>query len=565
MHLLQEHRNELAKGDLSQCQGEESPSITSNSASTQTAVSHGLNRRTCHGRRHSTSSTSHPDVSVALKTAQGSEVGAAYHNLLDVPMLTREALEGCIEAFLSIIGPAYRLSQDREILLQRVQVLLYHIAGLEAPLPLVEQDAASELLTVSIASIGAPFSSTPQFARPLHDRCCVLLEDPSNLISHPLDAIEAVSLLERRRIPSQPFTGFDRRPRDDSASNPLKLDPLSSGFAVELARYHGLLTTSSSPDQQDFDRRKELFWILWETDAVRRVCMGAPCCLTNAEIGWARPSIPSSDAFRWDLADVGRQISATLLSPRAVCQGNSEGALLSTVEALDDMCCPMHAEISRADAAAAAEMTYLLSTHRLFYLVCWKAGRQQVENIAEETFATLEAAVLRASGRMEDLASLVVEKGLLPQTTKDIRDHMVAFVLYILQTLPESSVTSEDDRSSRLRRAERLIEAVRSATAQPDTPRLADALRQVVWRVKTGTSTRGISGALTGPTHASPASNSAAERSQSITADSHFSSPGSSCSKAVATQQQSPEGIDQELLHFVAAFGSDLPRTDAQP
>lgn len=485
VHLLQEHRDQLQRSQRPTTRNEDSalqaPKTNSRSHSPP-------------ARPEAVASSSAGSAALSLapsltagesEAALRSEFSSAGHSLLDVANLTRENLDDCISAFFTINGPAYRLSQHRQLILKRIQVLLYNLAGLEAPTQLGgNEDAASELLTLAIASIGAPFSSSPQLAQPLHDRCCALANDPSNLISDPLDATEAVLLLESASRPCQPFIGVDRRGDHGSSpvSHPLTLNPLGSGFAVDLLRYHGLHIAPPTSDRSDYTRRQSLFWITWESDALRMVSTGAPCRLGDADIGWPRPDYPVLDSFRWDLAVIGRQISTSLLSPRAMSQDYLDTALLSVIAALDDLRHPSYRETGTRGVVPAAEGAYVLSTHNLFYLVCWKAVRQLDLPVAEHASSALESAVFRATERMAELAKLVVKDQLLRDSPRVIRDHLAAFVLYLIQTFASTPWRYDDSSTLRVRLAQSFLEAVRSAAPHNDSVRLADVLGHAIQR-----------------------------------------------------------------------------------
>lgn len=506
VHLLQEHRDQLQKQRQPSPQEHliKPPGTAGRDNHQSQPSGNSVRHAACNLSALLPSGSSH----ATSRSAQPNRQSLTSHNLLEVESLTRDALDSCVSAFFEISGPAYVLSQPREVVIRRIQVLLYNLAGLDAPGPMVNEPPASELLVVAIAAVGAPFSLFPQLAQPLFHRCCALMTNNSSLLDDPLDATEAILLLEGASVSSQPFIGTSL---EGTRPNPLRLNPLGSGFAVDLAKFHSLHIAPSTQAQPDYERRKSLFWILWEADALRAVSTGSPCRLSDSDIGWPQPLVPASSSYQWDLVKIGRQISASLLSPRAKSQSQLDHALLSALDALDGTRLPsLSGDGSQASIPAAAETAVILSTHNLLYLVCWRALRHQGTAIADDALSCLEAAVRTATGRMANLAASVVKGRLLHNSPKVIRDHMVAFALYLLQSFSHPSWLDDNSGMQRMRWAASILDAVRSASAHRDSSRLADALWQAIRRASGTTTTNGSSDRHVGSSNRAQPSNSTA-------------------------------------------------------
>lgn len=358
-------------------------------------------------------------------------------------------------------------------------MLLYELAGVDVPNDILHVRAASELLVLAVACLGAPLSSHPYLTQPLYDRCYAITEQPGYLECCNLDTVEAVNLLESAiRVP-RPKSSKDYR--NGSSSNPLKLDPFGRGFAIELAMYHKLnLLPVSSDKEPDLERRETLFWILWELDAFRMASAAIPCQLTNLNVGWPSPSNAFVDP-RLCLARAARQLSTDMLTIRPRTLGIPEPHVASLLTALDSL-----SYLDNIDwelgTQVLLEQTFLQSTRNLLYLVCWDTAKDQ--HLPPRTLASAEAAAMGATERMASLASAVTSRSLLRVAPKALRDNFVPFALFLVRKLAEPVDAYRAAHYSTL--ADTLAYAV-GGGRYPDSEQLVDMLREAVYCAREGT------------------------------------------------------------------------------
>lgn len=353
--------------------------------------------------------------------------------------------------------------------------MLYDLAGADIPNDLSDVEPASELLVMAVACLGAPLSAHPAVTLPLFDQCQALAMKPGYLDSSEtaLDSVEAVNLLESAvRIPQL----LGRSEARALASTPFKLELFGRGTAVALALYHQLnVVPSLGESHPEYERRQALFWILWELDAIRMVSSGVPCRLADLNIGWEHgPGVLSDPHLK--LARVARQISSAVLSARAQAQGICEDGLTGALSALDDLNTPV--EMDGGLETLPSEQLFFQTTRNLLYLVCWLAVKNSELHVQLE--ALLEAAALRATERMALLSEAITKHDLFNTVPCVVRDHMVAFILFIVRKLATAETTSaEAELYSTL--AGSLCRAVGSATAYGDSERLASVLNEAVY------------------------------------------------------------------------------------
>lgn len=352
--------------------------------------------------------------------------------------------------------------------LRRVRVLLYDVDGADIPNDLVDVQPASQLLVLAVACLGAPLSSHPEVAQPLYQQCRTLTEEVGYLDSSPLDNIEAINLLE---------SSLGLNDNDPPGTNPLKLDPLAKGYAVELALYHKLnvcpVVSDATPD---WTRRRTLFWSVWELDAIRMASARLPCRLADVNIGWASPGDASSHDAHMRLARVARQIGSSMLSVRAKTKGIREADVSAAISALDSL--------DKVDPSVqgviSAEQLFLQSTRNLLYLVCWVAAKDN--DVPPHVLGMLDQAALHATERMAVLAQSVTQHNLLQAAPRAVRDHLAAFILFLVRKLHETQkANSVSDSVQYFALAEKLGLAVRSATVYRDSERLANILRDALY------------------------------------------------------------------------------------
>lgn len=488
-----------------------------------------------------------------------------------MPGLTRDGLDNCIASYFATIAPAYRLSQTQDEFNDRVQVMLCDLAGVDVPNDLANVQAASELLTLAVACLGAPLSASPGLTLPLYERCRDLAELTGYLEDSVVDAVEAINLLENATVEDKTV----RR----TASTPLKLNPLGKGFAVELAIYHKLNSPPPLGTQDpEYTRRETLFWIIWEADALRMAAAREPCRLSDSFIGWHGPDT-SHPLSR--LAHIARQICSCLLSPRAKVNGIKEADLSSIIACLDGF--QLGGSPNLNLDALGTEDLFLRSTHNLLYLVCWAGTKDN--KFAAQLVCIAESAAMHATERMGLLAQQVAAHNLLQSAPRAIRDQLAAFILFLVRRLNDPTTTSSDAASC-LALADVLGSAVRSARLYRDSEQLASVLHNAVCTASGNIRAESGLGPKAAPTHqaiSAPVGESTGDLfsnllstmppepvSQASTGDSWGTMSTSpqvnqqGVTEPLAQQQQQQqqhnlEFIDQGLFDFLASCGIDGP------
>lgn len=428
-----------------------------------------------------------------------SSAGGQKPNLLGVPGLTRQALDACVSAFFGSAAHITRLSQPQELFVRRVRVMLYETAGLEVPKDLTGVDAASELLALAVAALGAPSGPYPNLAPLLIERCVELASDPEYLAEGGLDEVEAVNLLVD--LPSKRATPTGRH--RSLQSNPLTLDPLGRAYPIELAIYHNVhIRPVQGEGVLDYARREALFWIVWASDAIRSTTIGAQCALPETDVGWPWHQSNSDDGTM-PLARVARHIGATMLSTRARCTGLHNDDVRVAVNELDVLARATDTDLAwlRSQASGGtsepasgkwggltcARLTpglpaaiTMLAARNLLYVVCWAAAKcdaaQHPRNLSARILERVEGAAGRATEHMVALGNAIAECRVTTPTI--VSNRFVAFVIFLLHRLVEEGQKHRVDRSSEVvAHAEAIISTVANMGCYTDTTAVAVALR----------------------------------------------------------------------------------------
>ncbi|WOO85301.1 uncharacterized protein LOC62_06G008802 [Vanrija pseudolonga] len=417
--------------------------------------------------------------------------------LLGVPGLSRAALDSCIQTFFATLGEVFRLSQPESQFLRRVQVHLCCDSGLDIPPELadVANDPASQLLILAVACRGAPFSPYSFLSDALNGQCNAVLNEPDSLTSSPLDAIEAILLLSEQFV----------RPRHADAgqtSSPTLLDPLGKGTVVDLMFYHRL-HIPPPPGVPDAERRLVLFWTVFVHDAIRSASAHTCHRIADEDIGW--PMGPASDNMPYmALALITRQICARLLSPQAKANPLTDKPIRDALSTLDEFKAKMKVSLATLTAACQAKTTpdasvpvhasrplrpveqlFLLSMRNWLYLVILVAVQNQVERhpgqISPSVIASVEAAAMAACEDMSQLAQLSTAHQLHIHAPKSIRNHMAAFILFLIRTFTAIETPTVQQSSHYFALAETLNRGVRTASLFEDSAPLADTLRMALY------------------------------------------------------------------------------------
>ncbi|TXT09248.1 hypothetical protein VHUM_02722 [Vanrija humicola] len=419
--------------------------------------------------------------------------------LLGVPGLSRSALDSCIQTFFATLGEVFRLSQPESQFLRRVRVHLYYDSGLEIPPELadVAGDPASQLLILAVACRGAPFSPYSFLSDALNAQCNSVLNEPDSLTNSPLDAIEAILLLSEQFV----------RPRhadEGPTSSPTLLDPLGKGTVVDLMFYHQL-HIPPPPGAPDAERRLVLFWTVFVHDAIRSASAHTCHRISDEDIGW--PMGPASDNMPYmALALITRQICSTLLSPQSRANPLTDKPIREAISTLNEFGASIKISLATLSAACQApasasaeanvpvhasrplrpvEQLFLLSMRNWLYLVIWVAVQKQIEvhpgQLSPSVVTSVESATMAACEDMSQLAQLSTAHQLHIHAPKSIRNHMAAFILFLIRTFTAIETPTVHQSSHYFALAETLNRGVRSASLFEDSAPLADTLRMALY------------------------------------------------------------------------------------